>query len=109
MPSDSRAARRELAAGFVAFAIGFLAALIGYTVLLFHSSEPEQPWWEKLMNVITFLPIALLGGLGLACLVIGTLGRMHYRLGIYRCVHCGRPMRGIDIPCDCRQAEEQDA
>ena len=45
--------------------------------------------------------LASRGAAGGAAGAMSLLSWWHYRQGVHRCVHCGRPLKGIGIFCDC--------
>jgi hypothetical protein len=99
---DSKALRREVYAALLAFVVGFVGTLVavGWLIVRFVASGG---WWDILHACLEALLIAVLGGLGLAAGAVCALSWVHHRLGIYRCLFCGKPLKGAGIICDCRR------
>ena len=103
LPSDTRALRREVYAGLLAFVVGFGATLAALEWSIVHFVEPDTHWWEILHVLFGVLMISVLGGLALAAAVVNALNWIHHRRGMYRCLYCGRPLKRANAPCDCRR------
>ena len=104
LPSDTRAMRREIFAAFIAFFVGFVAALVALGWLIQHFVSPESRWWEILHMGISSILISVLVGLACAALVVLLLNRYHYWRGYYLCRFCGRPLKRPG-KCDCPERE----
>jgi uncharacterized membrane protein YfcA len=87
--------------GFLAFLAGMAGVLILVGWLMWRFVEPETPWHELLHIAINGLIVSVLGGMALAAGAMSLLSWWHYRRGVHRCIHCGRPLKGIGILCDC--------
>jgi hypothetical protein len=97
---DSKALRREVYAGLIAFVVGFVGTLVVLELLIVRF---VAGWWDVLHACLEALLIAVLGGLGLAVGAVCALSWVHHRLGIYRCLFCGKPLKCAGIICDCRR------
>lgn len=103
---DAKAARVELCAALVAFPVGFIGmlALWGWVIVRFVA--PEARWWDVVHTSVNAIMISfVVGGIGFAALTMWMLSRYHYKREVYRCHSCGRPLKGIGIPCGCRGLE----
>jgi hypothetical protein len=103
LPPDTKALRREVYAGLLAFVVGFGATLALLEWLIVHFVEPDTRWWEILHALFSILMISVIGGLALAAGVVWTLSWIHHCCGMYRCLFCGRPLKHASVPCDCRR------
>jgi hypothetical protein len=96
-----RAVNREMYAGFIGFVIGFfltfavLAWTVGYYV------APDAHWWQVFGASLDSLMISFFGGLCFAVGAYSLVRWFHFRSGVYRCSHCGKPLRTSRRPCDC--------
>jgi hypothetical protein len=103
LPPESKALRRELLFGILAFILGFFASLVGFAWLLNRFGAIKQRWWDILHLGINLVIVSFLIGLGLCAGTVILLSWIHHRRGIYRCLFCGRQLKRAGIPCDCRK------
>jgi hypothetical protein len=101
LPPDTIALRQLVVVGLLSFLVGMAGVLVLVGWLMWHFVEPDTPWHQLLHIAISGLIISVFGGMALAVATMWSLNWWHYRQGVYRCVHCGRPLKGIGIPCDC--------
>jgi hypothetical protein len=101
LPPDTRALRQLVVAGLLSFLIGMAGVLVLVGWLMWRFVEPDTPWHQLLHIAISGLIISVVGGMALAAGTGWLLNRWHYRQGVHRCVHCGRPLKGIGDFCDC--------
>jgi hypothetical protein len=92
--------------GLFAFIIGFLGMLALLEWVLLRFVEPGTHWWEILHYSVNAIIISVVfGGGGFAVLSVKVLSWYHYKRGVYRCRFCGRPLKGIGVPCECPEAQ----
>ena len=103
--SDTVALRQTIVVGFVSFLLGMVGVLILTGWLMWRFVEPDTPWHQLLHIAVYGLIFSVLGGMALAAGTMSLLSWWHYRRGVYRCVHCGRPLKSISILCDCPEVQ----
>lgn len=101
LPPDTRADRQLTIVGLLTFVIGTAGLLFLLGWLMWRFSEPKTPWYDILHLGVNGTMISVVGGLALAAGAMWLLRRWHYRRGVYRCIYCGQPLKGIGIPCCC--------
>jgi hypothetical protein len=100
-PPDSKALRQLLVVGLFAFLLGMAGVLFLVGWLMWRFAEPDTRWYDLLHISVYGLIYSVIGGLAVAAAAVNILSWWQYRRGVYRCVHCGRPLKGLDTPCDC--------
>lgn len=95
---ESQADRKTWILGFAAFVVGFVCVFAAITNLLVRYVWPEQGWWTVGDAIRYLIPYPFFGGVGLACATMTVVERRYYRLGIYRCWQCHRPLK-FQTPC----------
>jgi hypothetical protein len=90
-------------AGIAAFGTGFSVTffLLGFLLLFL----TRLGTWEILHIAIKLTSISFFVGLALAAATCSLLSRRNFKRGIYRCPYCARPLKGINILCDCPEAQ----
>jgi hypothetical protein len=101
LPPDTVALRQLIVVGILAFLAGMAGVLVLVGWLMWRFVEPDTPWHQLLHIAIYGLIFSVLGGMALAAGAMSLLSWWHYRQGVYRCVHCGRPLKSNGIFCDC--------
>ena len=107
LQQDTKALRREIYAGVLAFVIGSIVVLsvVGWLIVRF--VLPEARWWEVVHTSVTAILISIVfGGLGSAALSMRLLSTYHHRRGFYHCLFCGRTLRSVGERCPCRPSEK---
>jgi hypothetical protein len=105
LPPDTIALRQLIIVGLLAFFVGMAGVLFLTAWLMWSFVEPDTPWHELLHFSIHGLIFSVFGGLALAAGAVSLLSWWHFRRGMHRCVHCGRPLKGIGVPCDCPEGQ----
>lgn len=105
LPPDTIALHQVLVVGLLSFVIGMTTVLVFVGWLMWRFVEPDTPWHQWLHVAVSGLMISVFGGMALAAGTMWLLNRWHYRQGAYRCVYCGRALKGIGVPCDCRRIQ----
>jgi hypothetical protein len=105
LPPETVAMRQLIVMGFLAFLAGMAGLLILVGWLMWRFVEPDTPWHQLLHIAIYGLIFSVLGGMALAAGAMSLVSRRHHRQGVHRCVYCGRPLKGIGIPCDCPEVQ----
>lgn len=101
LPPELRALRQMLVVGLLAYVVGFALVFAAGCWLVLHYALPGTAWWNVAQMLVNVALIANVAGIWLVALAMHLLNSIHYRRGIYRCVHCGRPLRNIHTLCDC--------
>lgn len=106
MPGESRAFRREIAAGCLVAALGFFGIAAAIIYLCHRYLVPANGWRGFADGVRYLLEYPLLGGALLGAATMTLLNRWHHFRGFYRCNFCGRSLRRR-VPCACLPPEYQ--
>src|SRR3989440_3067084 len=101
VPVEIRALRRTILGGLLGFVVGFVAVAGGCLYLILHVTRPHG-WTDILGNILSFAQWPFIGGLVVAAAFVQILSKWHYSHGVYRCIHCNRPLRAVGVPCSCR-------
>src|SRR3974390_2727014 len=102
---ETKAFRQMLGVGAVSFFVGFFAVFALIAWLIAHFIVPGDRWWEILHAGVNAILISVLGGLCFAFVTTSVLSKIQYMRGVYRCPHCGKPLKRAAIPCDCPEAK----
>jgi len=105
LPGSTIALRQIWVAGALCIPVGFLT-VSAILFWLWRKYDDGHSWWGLVDWIIHSLELGVIGGLGLAAIVMSVLNRIHFRLGYHRCIYCGRALKGIDKPCSCLKIAE---
>ena len=101
LPAEAIAWRRTLGMGCLGSLVGALAVggLWGYFLL--NVVAPREPGWVVVGESFRLVVYVVVWGMVGACGAMWLAQRWYYARGVYRCVRCGRPLRGESVPCEC--------
>lgn len=104
-PAEDRALRLGCLTGLVSFLLGFVGLAAAGMYLVIQFRFPKEGWWAISSAIVWVLVMPAFAAAMAAVAVMKAVEWWQYRRGIFRCHHCGAPLRGFGVPCDCLPAE----